>query len=102
ERRVYNDAKNWPEHAPSTKGTQEESGAPWREYLPPFHFTPSSRWRVAAALLLVIGLALILSAILHTAPKKAQIAQDIPSETIPSENVPERATTPPPVAQGTG
>lgn len=102
EERVYDIAKNWPEHSASTNGTHEESGAPWREYRPPFHSTPSSSWRVAAALLLVIGLALVLWAILDTAPRKTRVAQDVPSETIPSENVPQRDTTPPPVAKGTG
>jgi hypothetical protein len=102
EQRVYDNAENWPEHAPSTRGTQGESVAPWREYLPPSHSTPSSSWRVAAALLLVIGLALVLWAVLHAGPEKVQVAEDLPSETIPSESFPERAAPPPSPSESTG
>lgn len=95
EEKVYDSANNWTEHSPSTESAHEENGAPWREYLPAFDSIRSSHWEVAAALLLVIGLALVLWATLHTAPEKAQVSQDVPSETTPSEDLPERATRPP-------
>jgi hypothetical protein len=98
--RVYDSSNNWPENA-SSKGTHEEYETPWREYLPAFRSTPSPRFRVAAALLLVIGIALVLWAVLNTGPKETDVAQDVPSETIPSQNVPEQATPPLPAPRST-
>ena len=71
EQRVYDSAKNWPEHAASREGRQENHEAPWGGYLPAFHSTLASRWRMAAVLLLVIGFSLALWAILYARPEKA-------------------------------
>lgn len=96
EQRVNDSAKNWPDHAPSTKSTHNESRAPWREYLPAFHSAKVSSWQVAAALLLVVGLTLVLWAVLRAGPDRPEVAKDLPSETVPSEKIPERVTAPPP------
>lgn len=100
--RVYDNAKNWPEHSASREGAREKYEGPWRKYLPAFHSIPSSRWQFAAALLLVIGFALVLWAIQQSGPEKPQMAQEKPSGTIHSNNVPDRATAPPPAPLGTG
>lgn len=100
--RVYDNAKNWPEHSASTEGAQEKYEGPWRKYLPAFHSIPSSRWQFAAALLLVIGFALVLWGVLQSGPEKTQVAQEKRSGTIPSNNVPDRATAPTTAPLGTG
>ena len=88
------DASNWP-HARRTTSATGEHGNPWGQYLLRPQAGPSARWQLAAALLLVIGAALIVWAVLHTRPDKNQLAEDVPSETIPSETVPEQAAPPP-------
>ena len=100
--RVYEGAENWPEVAPTTMGTNEEYEAPWREYFTAFHSITSPRWRVTAVLILVIGVALIFWAVLHRGSEKAQVAQDVPPETIPFRNVEEPATPSPPGPGVTG
>jgi hypothetical protein len=102
EQKVYDSAKNWPELAPTTMGTLEKYEATWREYLPAFHSTPSSRWQLAAAILLVVGVALVLWTVLYTVPKKAQVARDVPVDTVPSGNTREPATPRPPAPEKTG
>lgn len=103
EQRVDDASRNWP-RAPSATSTTEEHGKPWQEYLFGSQSGLSAHWQWAAALLLVIGAALIVWAVLHTRPDKNQLAEDVPSETIPSETVPEQAappTTAPAGAAGT-
>ena len=100
EQRVEDASRNYYEHAPWTTVTTEEHGKPWRAYLLGSQSGLSARWQWAAALLLVIGAALVVWAVLHTRPDKNQLAEDVPSKTIPSENVPEQAALPPPAPAG--
>jgi hypothetical protein len=95
EQRVNDASRNWLEYAPSRKSTTERHPAPWREYLPGFQSTSSPHSRRAAALVLVIGFALILWGLMQLKRHEPQVAIVPVSEEPATEPSPVKETTPP-------